>query len=281
MFANYITGTCVSIFFLCISRVCFSVNYNHFIQLKKIEQNNQEIIKENGRQTEILSVVAHDLHSPINSVIGLIDILKTSEPTAEEKNEYYDMILATCNRSNAIIDDLLDTARNEHAETTFVDTCMNDFIGDVIDQFIKSKAGARHMIYEKPAGKIYASIDRNKMMRVFDNLLGNAAKFTREDGIITIKMSHNTDKICITVADNGIGIPKELVPFLFNKFSKAGRSGLKGERSYGLGMSICKLIIKQHHGDITASGEEGKGTQIKITIPSQAGFSDHDNAKKK
>ena len=113
LFTNYITGTCVSIFFVCISRICFSVNYNHFIQLKKIENNNQDMIKVNEMQTQILSVVAHDLHAPINSVIGLTDILKNMETTPEERNEYYDLIIETCKKSNSIIDDLLNVARND------------------------------------------------------------------------------------------------------------------------------------------------------------------------
>jgi len=92
-------------------------------------------------------------------------------------------------------------------------------------------------------------------------------KFTDDKGIITITLKNTADNICIIVADNGIGIPKELLPFLFTKFSKAGRMGLRGEKSYGIGLSICKLILKQHNGDIVAASEDGNGTQMIISLP--------------
>ena len=102
---------------------------------------------------------------------------------------------------------------------------------------------------------------------MLDNLISNAIKFTNDDGTITVKMEHDALNIIISVTDNGIGIPKELIPHLFNRFSKAGRTGVRGEKSYGLGLSICKLIIKQHHGEITACSNEDKGTRITITLP--------------
>lgn len=267
LFTNYITGTCVSIFFVCISRISFSVNYNHFIQLKKIEQHNNTIVKEKEKQTEILSVVVHDLRAPVKSVQGLVNILNSMDTTAEERKEYYDMIITACDRSNKIIDDLLIAARNEEAGITLTYTCMNDLVEDIVHQYVKNKPDQRQIIYDRPVENIYACIDHLKMIRVFENLISNAIKFTKDDGVITIKMDHDNDKVYILVTDNGIGIPKDIIPYLFEKFSKAGRIGLKGEQSHGLGMSICKMIIKQHHGDITAFSEEGKFTQIKITLP--------------
>jgi signal transduction histidine kinase len=272
LFANYITGTCVSIFFVFISRVSFAVNYNHFIQLKKIEQKNQDITRINEMQTEILSVVAHDLRSPMTSIMGLTVILKNSETTIADRNEYFDMIIATCNRSNKIIDDLLTTARNEESDTNLEYICVNDLVANVVYQFSSSRRSGRQIKYELPIEKMHAYVDQVKMTRVFENLLGNAIKFTKDNGIITVTVSHDNDKVYIVVADNGIGIPEDKLPLLFSRFSGAGRTGVNGEKSYGLGMSICKLIIKQHYGDIAAYSEEGKWTQIKITLPQAKNF---------
>ena len=266
LFANYITGTCVSIFFVCISRISFSVNYNNFIQLKKIEDSRRSIEKINEMQTEILSVVAHDLHAPIHSIMALTELMKDAE-TPEEAQEYYDLIMDTCNRSNTIIDDLLSEARNLEADNAFTYTCVNDLIEDAVSQFSKSKAGNRQIIFRPPHEKMYANLNEHKMLRVLDNLLNNAIKFTRNNGVVTITISHEDNKINIFVADNGIGIPEALLPFLFNRFSKAGRTGVNGEKSYGLGLSICKLIVNQHSGDISATSKEEHGTEIKITLP--------------
>jgi len=267
LFTNYITGTCVTVFFVCISRVSFSVNYNHFKQLKKIEYHEQDILKVNEMQTEILAVVAHDLRRPISNVLQIADLLKNSEATVEERNEYYDMIFETCNRSNSIVEDLLDAARSDESHTTFVYTCMNDFMGHALVQFIKSNNHSHEILFVPPTMKIYAMINHQKMMRVFDNVFSNSLKFTAKNGRITVKLTGDEDNVCILVADNGIGIPNDLIPFLFSRFSKSGRTGLNGEKSNGLGLSICKLFLKQHHGDISATSEEGKGTQIKIVLP--------------
>jgi len=275
LFTNYITGTLVSVFFVCISRICFSINYNHFRQLKKIERHEQDLIRVNEMQTEILTVVAHDLKAPINNVLLLTDLLKNADSTIEEKNEHYDLILKTCRISYDIIETLLNNARNDESDTSLVCTCMNDFIEDAVHQFVKfknttraiSKNASREIIFNRPGEKIYALINHQKITRVFDNLLSNAWKFTKKNGIITIDLKKDGDNICILVTDNGIGIPQDMLPVLFNRFSKAGRTGLNGEKSHGLGMSICKLFMKQHHGDISAHSEEGNGTEITITLP--------------
>ena len=241
------------------------MNYNNFIQLKKIEDGRRNIEKINEMQTEILSVVAHDLHAPIHSIMALTELMKDAE-TPEEAQEYYDLILDTCNRSNTIIDDLLSEARNLESNTAFVHTCVNDLIEEAVNQFSKNKNN-RRIIFCEPIEKMYASLNYHKMLRVMDNLLSNAVKFTKSNGLITITMSRDDNNINITVADNGIGIPETLLPYLFSRFSKAGRTGVNGEKSYGLGLSICKLIINQHRGDISATSKEGHGTEIKITLP--------------
>jgi len=267
LLANYITGTCVTIFFVCISRLCFSMNFRHFRQLKSIEQSNQELAKINEMQTEILSVVAHDLRSPNDTIIGLVDILKHPSTTKEENGELYDMILTACSMSKAIIGDLLHIAKYDENSVSFASFSLDDLIENVVVQYRKYTDNPRRVIYNKPPEKIYALINKERMMRVFDNLLKNATKFTHRDGVITITLKCEAGKVSIIVADNGIGIPAELIPLLFNKFSKASRVGLNGEESHGLGLSICKLIMKQHNGDITASSKEGKGTQMTLTLP--------------
>ena len=77
----------------------------------------------------------------------------------------------------------------------------------------------------------------------------------------------NESQAVITVTDNGIGIPEDIKPYLFDRFSKAGRLGLKGEKSHGLGLNICKLIIEQHGGTIAVDSEVGRGTRFTISLP--------------
>ncbi|MCW3120771.1 MAG: two-component sensor histidine kinase [Flavipsychrobacter sp.] len=267
LFANYITGTLVAVFFLCISRITFSINYNHFKQVKKLAANSEDMNKVNAMQTEILTVVAHDLHAPINNIVTLIDILKRPSTTDEEREEFYDLILTTCQRSDVIIDDLLSVARADEKVPGFATTLLNDFVRDAIHSLTASKDTDINIIYHAPKELLFASINPPKMMRVLDNLISNAIKFTTDNGIINIDLFSEGDTVYLSVRDNGIGIPQEMLPQLFTRFSKASRKGLHGQKSYGLGLSICKLIMTQHHGNITATSSEGRGTTMTLTLP--------------
>jgi two-component system sensor histidine kinase VicK len=120
--------------------------------------------------------------------------------------------------------------------------------------------------FKSSVEKIYAEINRDKMLRAITNLLSNAIKFTRESGKIELSLSLKDKHPLITIKDNGIGIPKNKQPFLFEKFSPARRAGTKGEKSTGLGMFIVKEIIDKHSGKLTFESEENKGTIFYIEL---------------
>ncbi|HXS36670.1 MAG TPA: HAMP domain-containing sensor histidine kinase [Flavipsychrobacter sp.] len=265
---NYILGTLVVGTFFLISRILYTYHRNYFNQVKTIEKKNEEIGKMDKVKTEILGVVAHDLRSPINNVISLVDLIKYPKTTAEEKNEYYDMILAACRNSDHIIHDLIDAAKYEESQKLEKNKIsLNDFIKSVSDQWKYRMPEDRRLIYEMPSKDIEAYIHEQKMQRVFDNLINNAIKFTNKDGIIRIDLKDEEDKITISITDNGVGIPRDLQPYLFDRFSRAGRNGLNGEKSYGLGLSICQQIIEQHGGVISVESEQGHGTSFHVIFP--------------
>ncbi|RZK35204.1 MAG: ATP-binding protein, partial [Hymenobacter sp.] len=99
-----------------------------------------------------------------------------------------------------------------------------------------------------------------------NNLISNAIKFTRDGSSITLSLEERPEKVMIIVSDNGIGIPERFHAALFDKFSPAGRTGLNGEPSVGLGMSIIKTIVEWHEGRIWFESEETKGTTFYIEI---------------
>lgn len=108
-----------------------------------------------------------------------------------------------------------------------------------------------------------------KFLQIINNLVSNAIKFTRENGQITVQLEKLEKTALITVADNGIGIPKSLHPILFNKYTKAGRKGVDGEESFGLGMWIVKSLTEAHKGRVWFESEEGKGSKFYVEIPQQ------------
>jgi two-component system sensor histidine kinase VicK len=114
---------------------------------------------------------------------------------------------------------------------------------------------------------LQVNLNTDKFNRVLDNLISNALKFSKEGDNLDIILSKEKNMALLQVQDHGLGIPKDMLPHIFERFTKAGRSGLKGEASTGLGLSIVKQIIEKHGGTITVNSEEGKGSCFSIRLP--------------
>jgi two-component system sensor histidine kinase VicK len=138
----------------------------------------------------------------------------------------------------------------------------------IIDNFkVVEKNISKNFVVKSSEEKLYADLDEVKFMQVLTNLVSNAIKFTPDGGEILITIEKNEDTLLMTVADNGVGIPKAVQPHLFEKFTRARRPGIKGEKSVGLGMYIIKRIVDLHEGKIWFTSEENKGTTFYVEIP--------------
>ncbi len=266
---NQIAGFIIISGFYFISRMLYSYHANYFIQLKLIERNNHEITKMAQLKTEMLGIVAHDLRSPLNSISALVELSKNEKTTHHEREQYANMILEGCDEARNIIRDLILIVKGESSPgLQLKETNINLLLSQVQQHWLHRLRDDKQILLTLPENVITINIDEDKMMRVFDNLISNAIKFTQDNARIHLYL-HSSDKghARITVSDNGIGIPESIQPYLFDRFSKAGRLGLKGEKSHGLGLNICKQIIEQHGGKIALESAAGQGTHFHITLP--------------
>ncbi len=265
---DYISGGIIVVGFYIISRFLYSYHANYFIQLKQIERNNHEIRKIDQLKTEMLGIVAHDLRSPINSITALTELAAGSNSN-EERNEYYKLMQDACDEAKNIIVDLITTVKGESNQSLKLrEINLNLFLSQIQQNWSHKMTDGKEVLLTIPDRIIHIYIDEDKMHRVFDNLIGNALKFTDCDGRIRIKLDTNEDEqATIKISDNGIGIPEDMIPFLFQRFSKAGRLGLNGEKSHGLGLNICKQIVEQHNGKINVSSVVDEGTDFTICLP--------------
>lgn len=269
---NHFSGTIIIIGFYFISRMLYSYHANYFIQLKQIERNNHEITKMAQLKTEMLGIVAHDLRSPLNSITALVELSKGAEASISERNQYTDMILEACNDARNIIKDLILIVKGESTQgLQLKEMNLNLMLSQVQQQWGHQVKDDKKLLLTVPENIITAWIDQDKIVRVFDNLIGNAIKFTEDGGTIHLLLQQkDSDHATITISDSGIGIPEHLQPYLFDRFSKAGRLGLKGEKSHGLGLNICKQIIEQHGGKIHLESKVNEGTKFHIKLPVNA-----------
>lgn len=269
---NHLAGAIIISGFYFISRMLYSYHANYFIQLKQIERNNYEITKIGHLKTEMLGIVAHDLRSPINSVSALVELSDDESTSVEERKEYNSMILDACNEARNIIKDLILIVKGESAQgLQLKEVNMNIFLSQIQQHWTPQIKDDKKLLLTLPEEIIIAKIDEDKILRVFDNLISNAVKFTEDGAIIRLTLKQQSrEDVNIMVSDNGIGIPEDMQPYLFERFSKAGRLGLKGEKSHGLGLNICKQIIEQHGGNIHLESKPGEGTHFHIALPIKA-----------
>jgi signal transduction histidine kinase len=254
--------------FYLISRYFFSSKANYFLQLIEIKEKNQEIERGSEFKTQLLGMVAHDLRNPIAAVESIAMMMEMDEIT-EDTQENLDMIKASCVKARTIISELLESARNENIiEFVTHKTELNRFLMDIIAIW-KIQNDTKNIQLISRASPAYAHINLEKFQRVLDNLIGNALKFSNEKSMVEIVLSKNDHQIIIEVKDRGIGVPKDKLAIIFDPFTKAGRTGLKGEQSTGLGLSIVKQIVEKHKGKIEVESDEGKGSVFRINLPAE------------
>jgi two-component system sensor histidine kinase VicK len=121
------------------------------------------------------------------------------------------------------------------------------------------------VVFTSSINPAYALLNKEKFTRVIDNLVSNAVKFSNER--VDVRLAQADKQIVIEVQDYGLGIPAAMLPDIFTRFTKAGRAGLHGEKSTGLGLSIVRQIVESHKGTIEVESTEGKGSVFVVKLP--------------
>lgn len=228
--------------------------------------------KINARKNTMLDILAHDLRGPI-SMIGMVASGIEKEPQIAENRSIaraVAYIQDLCKRNIKLIQDLMNQEFTESAEVDLrkerADLVRE--INDVIEQYKKaSEILSKTFVITSTHEKLFMQIDSLKLMQVMNNLISNAIKFTAENGIIEVDIQDQGNSVQIAVRDNGVGIPENLQPYLYDKFTKARRPGLNGEETVGLGMSIIKTLVELHGGTISLESQENAGSAFYINIP--------------
>jgi two-component system sensor histidine kinase VicK len=265
---NIIMSGVLSLFLFACSRYSYYIKAEQFVKVKQLEEKNMEVLMLNQQKSEILGFVAHDLRNPLNNIEALTKMLLDEE--AHQDSAEMQLILTSTRQAKHIIDDLLEVAHNDKTPFFLQDTNIIDFINGVCSNWQKSLNKERTINFAPTEPTITVAVNPSKLTRVMDNLIGNSLKFSKSETPINIEVSKSGDKCIILITDFGIGIPSGVQKVLFDQFSKAGRPGLRGEKSIGLGLHISKQIIEQHGGALTVQSKENEGTTFKIEIPLNA-----------
>ena len=229
--------------------------------------------KEERERRLFVSNVSHELRTPLTSVKSYLEALDEgalSEPVAPD---FIKVSLDETNRMMRMVTDLLHLSRIDNA-TSHLDVELINFtafITFILNRFDKMRGLDEEKKYELvrdyPITSVWIEIDTDKMTQVIDNILNNAIKYSPDGGKITVTMKTTDDQMILSISDQGLGIPKQDLPRIFDRFYRVDRARSRAQGGTGLGLSIAKEIIKQHNGFIWAKSEYGKGSTFTIVLP--------------
>ena len=229
--------------------------------------------KEERERRLFVSNVSHELRTPLTSVKSYLEALDDgalSEPVAPE---FVKVSLTETNRMMRMVTDLLSLSRIDN-NTSHLDvelTNFTAFITYILNRFDKIKNQDETKKYEiirdYSITPIWVEIDTDKMTQVIDNIMNNAIKCSPDGGTITVSVRTTDVQMILSISDEGLGIPKQDLPKIFDRFYRVDKARSRAQGGTGLGLAIAKEIIKQHHGFIWAKSEYGKGSTFTIVLP--------------
>jgi len=223
-------------------------------------------------RSQFVAMVSHDLRTPLTSVQASLDLIATGSfgQLSDDGNKQLDRAEKSLERLIRLINDLLDSERIESG--TFVVDKRVVSLSRVIERSVESVreiAANASITIQNKASDLSCFVDEDRIIQVLVNLLGNAIKFSPSGSVVLIETQTTRDAIEIRVVDHGRGVPRAMLPSIFEKFMQVEKSDSRRGQGFGLGLSICKSIIEQHGGKIGVYSEEGEGSTFWFSLPLQ------------
>lgn len=223
-------------------------------------------------KTDFMSSISHELRTPLTSIMGYLEMLTDGDAgqLTAEQTQLITVVVRNSDRLMELIADLLTLSRIESgafhvkiARVRFAD------LAEQVRETLAPSIAKRHIelavVVDPDVGEVLA--DAVQMERVLSNLLTNAVKFSHDRGRIDLHARRRGDEVVVTVADDGIGVPEDELPLLFDRFFRATSAQDRAIRGTGLSLSIVQSIVTQQGGTIDVASEPGRGTTVTFTVP--------------
>jgi len=238
---------------------------------EQIKQKNDELQKLNATKDKFFSIIAHDLKSPFNSILGFSELLKDEARDLDIDSivEYAGIIHASARHTFGLLENLLEWARMQQGRIPYEphEILFNNIVNQEFEG-LKNSANQKNIELIKNIGvNLIITADENMVSTVLRNLVSNAIKFTPKGGEVKVDARVEGDDVKISVSDTGIGITPETIEKLFKIETSFTTRGTESKKGSGLGLLLCKEFIEKHGGKIWVESEQGKGSVFRITIP--------------
>ncbi len=228
-------------------------------------------------KADFIANVSHELRTPLTAIKGYTETLEEEAyESPEDQKHFVRIIKRHTDRLINLVSDLLVLSEVESRDSLSKENTANDFEEINVSELIKtsldalrSKAQEKGIEVSFRAGTEVCRLKANRFLleQMFINLIDNAVKYTPENGKIEVRISRDNSHILTEITDNGIGIPKEHLPRIFERFYRVDKTRSRNLGGTGLGLSIVKHIVIMHGGRIEVQSEEGKGSKFSVTLP--------------
>lgn len=228
----------------------------------------QEKIDQERR--EFVANVSHELRTPLTTMRSYLEALADGAWQDEEiAPKFLNVTQTETERMIRLVNDLLQLSKLDSHDYRFSKDVVNftEFYQHIIDRFEMAKEQKIEFVRRLPKHPIYVYIDPDKITQVLDNIISNAIKYSPEGGTITFSLEQHEEEIVVSVKDEGVGIPKDNVKKIFDRFYRVDKARSRNLGGTGLGLAIAKEMVGAHEGSIWAKSKEGVGTTIYFTLP--------------
>jgi two-component system sensor histidine kinase VicK len=235
-------------------------------QKNDLEATLEELKTNSQEKDRILRTVAHDLRNPIGGIVSLTNVMLEDGYTDEQK-ELISLVNSTSSNTLELINEILEATNHKIGKSNRELVDINSLVSNSVEIMnFKAAEKDQKIVTELLDAPEMLLLSRERIWRVISNLISNAIKFSPNGSSIRVKLISNDKEVKISVSDDGIGIPDNIKENVFNIFTDAKRPGTAGEKSFGLGLSICQQIIENHDGKIWFESENNKGTTFFVTL---------------
>ncbi|MEP2669396.1 MAG: tetratricopeptide repeat-containing sensor histidine kinase [Cyclobacteriaceae bacterium] len=235
---------------------------------KKLSDQNQQLVALNEEKDALMSVVAHDLKTPLSNIKSILSVFPGFGPLTEKQQEFTGLINTSSIQGLTLIDELLDA---HELESQYKPNISQFNIGELLDErttYFQPKAKSKGItLLLNIKDNVLINTDKAWLGRVVDNLISNAIKFAEEGKAVTISAGKAENEAWISIKDEGPGFSEEDKARAFQKFKKLSAKPTGGESSNGLGLSIVKTLVTRLKGTIDLLSEQGAGSEFIIRIP--------------
>lgn len=239
--------------------------------IQSLKNNELELINLNADKIKLISIISHDLKNPMNTIIGLTELLKrkVQKNDLESIEEYAKNINQSTQKIRALLSNLLDWSVTLSGKIEFQPIKISirkilDEVNELLEETLKLKSLT--VVFDC-SEDIEVCVDKEMISTVLRNIVSNSIKFSNPGSEIKISCKTDGDRISVSVTDYGIGMSNKTIRSLFKDGHLLSKKGTNSETGTGIGLFLCKDFLHKHQSEITLESEEGKGSTFKFSLP--------------